>query len=89
MEAFGVGDVLHDLGAEGFRGGEADLWAEVFEEGEFEGGVGLDVDGVEVEEVGLDGEGVFGKLSVKGGAVADVGDGVEGRRSPPTFRVVM
>ena len=59
VEAFGVGDVLHDLGAEGFRGGEADLRAEVFEEGQLKGGRGLEVDGVEVEEVGFDGDAGF------------------------------
>lgn len=73
-EAVGGGHVLFDLGEEGFGGGEALFVAETVEEAEVEGGGFGEVDGVEVEQVGLDGEGVC----AEGGAVADVGDGVEG-----------
>ncbi len=66
--------VLTDLRAEGFGGGEADFSAEAVEEGELEGGVFGERNGFEVEEVGLYGEGV----DAEGGAVAGVGDTVEG-----------
>ena len=66
-------NVLAYLGAEGFRGGEADLRAEAFQERQFEGGVFGQVYRVEVEEVGFHGEGV----GAEGGAVAYVGDGLE------------
>ncbi len=69
----GVGDVLHDLVAEVFGGGEASFFAEAVEEAELERGAFAEIDGVEVEQVGLDGEGV----GAEGGAIADVGDGVE------------
>ncbi len=42
-------DVAADLFAEGFGVGPADFGAEALEEGEFEGGGGVEVDGVEVE----------------------------------------
>ena len=73
-EAVGGGHVLFDLGEEGFWGGEALFVAETVEEAEVEGGGFGEVDGMEVEQVGLDGEGVC----AEGGAVTDVGDGVEG-----------
>lgn len=72
--ALGFGDILLDLGEEGFGGGKALFVSEAVEEAEFEGGVGGEVDGVEVEEVGFDGEGI----GAEGGTVSDVGDGVEG-----------
>ena len=76
--AAGVGDVAGDLVAEGLGGGEGAFGAEAAEEGEAEGrllGEGpIAFKGVEVEQVGLDGEGA----GAEGGAVADVGDGREG-----------
>ena len=77
-EVLGVLDVKADLGAEGFGTGPVDFGAESAEEGEGERGALVEWDGVEVEEMGLDGGGVLGKFSGEGGAVADVGDGVEG-----------
>ncbi len=72
--AFCRGDVAADLFAQGFGVWPAHLGAEALEEGEGERGLFVEVDGVEVEQVGFDGEGV----GAEGGAVADVGDGVEG-----------
>ena len=44
-----LADVATDLFAEGFGVRPADFGAEALEEAEFEGGVGVEVDGVEVE----------------------------------------
>lgn len=71
-------DVAADLFAESFGAWPLDLRAEAAEEGEDERGALVQRDGVEVEEMGLDGGGVLGKFSGEGGAIADVGDGVEG-----------
>jgi len=76
--ALGLADVAANLSAEGFRAGPLDLGAEAAEECERERGALVEGDGVEVEEIGLDGGGVLGKFSGEGGAIADVGDGVEG-----------
>ena len=67
-------DVAAYLLAESFGVWPAHLGAEPFEEGEGEGRLLGEIDGVEVEQVGFDCEGVC----AEGGAVADVGDGVEG-----------
>ena len=47
--------------------------AEAEEELEFDGRLVVEVDGFEVEDVGLDGEGGF----TEGGTISDVGDGLE------------
>ena len=73
-EAAGAGDVAGDLCAQGFDVGETLLGAEAEQEGEAERGLPGERDGVEVQQVGLDGEG----RGTEGGADTDVGDGVEG-----------
>ena len=69
-------DVAAYLFAESFGVGPAYLGAEALEEGEVEWGVFGEVDGVEVEQVGFDGEGM--SALCRRWAVADVGDGFEG-----------
>lgn len=61
------------MGAERFRVFEAAFGAETMQESHLEMGGVVEIDGVEVEEVGFDGEGV----GAEGGAVADVGDSAE------------
>ena len=56
--AAGAGDVESDLVAQGFGRGEVLLGAETAEEGEAEGRLLGEWNRVEVEQVGLDGEGV-------------------------------
>ena len=70
----GLTDVAAYLCAEGFGIGPADFGAEAVQEGQREWGLLGELDRVEVEQVGFDREGVC----VEGGAVAYVGDGVEG-----------
>ena len=67
-------NIAADLGAESFGIGPAHLGTEPFEEGKGEGRLFVEVDWVEVEQVGFDSEGVC----AEGGAVADVGDGFKG-----------
>ena len=85
--ALGFRDILHDLGFEGFGRGELALFAEAVEEGEFERGFGGERERigcwVVVEQVGFDRVGVF----AEGGAVAGVGDGVEGLGRRRSFGV--
>jgi hypothetical protein len=71
--AEGFFDVEADLGAEEVGRVKAALGAKAMEEGHLERGGFGEVDGVEVEEMGFDGEGV----GAEGGAVADVGDASE------------
>ena len=73
-EALGAGNVFLDLGEEKVGGRPALLGAKEEKEGELEGGVCFKGDGVKVEQVGFDSEGVL----AEGGAVADVGDTLEG-----------
>ena len=67
-------DIAADLFAQCFGIGPAHLGAETLQEGQGEWGVFVECDGMEVQQVGFDGEGV----GAEGGAIADVGDGVEG-----------
>ena len=77
-EAAGAGYIEANLGAEGFGAGPLDLRAEVFQEAEADRGGFVEVDGVEVENVGLDSV-VWGAGDVaEGGAIANVGDGFKG-----------
>src|ERR1700722_8658805 len=71
--AASAGDVAADLVAQRFGRGKALLGAEAAQESQAEGCVFGEFDGVEVEQVGLDGEGI----RAEGGAVADVGDAGE------------
>ncbi len=73
-----AGYIEADLGAESFGVGPLDLWPEAVEEREADGRGLCQVDGVEVEDVGLDGEvGRAGNVA-EGGPGAHVGDGFEG-----------
>ena len=76
--ALGLANVAADLFTEGFWVGPAHLGAQSFEEGQGEGrllGKGLiSFKGMKVEQVGFDRE----RVCTEGGAIADVGDGVEG-----------
>ena len=66
-------DISEDLLAERFGAGETSLVAQTLEEGQGQGCLFVETDGVEVQQVGFDGEGV----GSEGRAVADVGDGVK------------
>lgn len=66
-------DIAEDLIAEGFGAGETSLVAQTLEEGQGQGCLLVEGDGMEVQQVGFDGEGV----GPEGWAVADVGNGVE------------
>jgi len=73
-EALGAADVAAYLLAKCFGIGPPCLRAEPFEEGQGEGRLLGEIDRVEVEQVGFNGE----RVCAKGGAIADIGDGLEG-----------
>ncbi len=67
-------DIAADLRPESFRAGPANLGAEPFQERQGQWGLLGEVNGMEVEQVGFDREGVC----AEGGAIADVGQRIEG-----------
>ncbi len=67
-EALRSSDVLHDLLTQKFRRVKASLRTYVFEEGEFERSFRAESNGMEIQEVRLDGKGV----GAEGGAIANV-----------------
>jgi len=72
-EAFCRGDVAAYLFAQGFGVWPTDFVAQAAQECQSERRLLVESDGVEVEQVGFDGEGV----GSEGGTVSDIGDGVE------------
>ena len=74
QETLCYADVFPDLLFKRFRAGEFDFVAEPLEESKFDFGFGLEIDGVEVENVGFDGEGI----GPERGTNADIGHRVEG-----------
>src|SRR5512146_181425 len=72
--ALGSADVFSDLLFEDFRTGKLHFVAKSLEENELDLRFWLEIDRVEIEDVGFDGE----RVRAKGGTHADVGDGIEG-----------
>src|SRR6516164_189412 len=72
--AFSAADIAADLLAQSLRRRPANLIAKPVQEREGEGCGFGEIDWVEVEQVGFDRE----RVGAEGGAIADVGDGVEG-----------
>jgi len=70
----GKRNVAENLHLEGIRRFEAALGSDPGEEPELDRGIGAEVEWPEVEQVGLDGVGVF----TKSWAIACIGDGIEG-----------